>query len=134
MSVFDDYEWPDSFPKNVTTEEGKPASGHVYRAVKKIPPDENDFQTTREEYPRREFMTKEEKQRSHGVSFFEKIDVLRDKVRRYNSLKGCTIVHGDLINSLGVVSKSNRHGHVTLWKCVDSKPHKYINVPVGESS
>lgn len=134
MSILDEYKWPSNFPKGVPPEESQPANGHVYRAVKKIPPDESDFPTTREENPRREYKTKDEIQRSHGVSFFKKIDVLKEKVRRYSALQGRAIVHGDLISTLGVVSKSNRDGHVTLWKCIDSKPHEHINTIMDTQS
>lgn len=132
MSVLDDYKWPSTFPKGVPPEGVLPANGRVYRAVKRVPPDESDFLTTREDNPRREFVTTVEKQRSHGVSFFNKMDVLKDKVRRYQALQNRIIVHGNLLSALGVVSSNNKNGHLTLWKCIGSKPHECINVPVSE--
>lgn len=85
---------------------------------------------TREEYPERIFSTDDEIEKSYGVSFFCKQNVIEDKKRRYRPLANKQIAKGNLENKLGKISPENKHSHLTLWKCVGSQPHLFINKKV----
>jgi len=122
-----EYEWPDFFPEDIPPDNSVSADGIVFRLVDDIPPVESDFLMTREEHPKRAFNTDDEILKSYGVSFFSKKEIIQEKKRRYPALAEKKIATGGLEKKMGKISPTSKHNHLTLWKCVGSKPHLFIN-------
>ncbi len=127
MSKGGNHVWPTTYPKNVPPGDATPAAGHVFRAVSNVPPTPDDFLTSREENPRREF---NDIAQSYAVSFFENIAELQDKIRRYKPLQDKQVVQGNLVDALDFIKKAKKGSHISLWKCIGSRPCQYINAPV----
>ncbi|MFC4701283.1 hypothetical protein ACFO4O_14010 [Glaciecola siphonariae] len=128
MTVAIDYNWPQDFIEGVPPQEATPANGKVYRLVKSIPPQEDDFLQHNVEKPNYPYRDELARKKGFGVSLWSTLHKVKRAGKNYpapNQLGEWLIASGELVVELGVIYKS-KNGHVSLWKQCGAKPHLHM--------
>lgn len=128
MIDIQEYKWPNDFPVDTPIEGSIPADGYVYRLVNQIPPTPVDFQIYRLDKPHSKIAT-QNKPESFGVSFWEDLAKIVAEKARYPAPEQFgkkKIVGGKLKPELGVILKTFKESHLTLWKQAEAEPHLHI--------
>lgn len=125
------YKWPNDYPEGIPPKNATPAKGEAFRLVDKFPPDENDFLMSKEE-PR----YKGKKNYDipyYSVSFSSDYKSILETRSNYpQALKDKKVATGKLVPKLGKISGPNKRNHIHLWKCLNSKPHLFINKEIKD--
>lgn len=123
------YVWPEDFVDGVPPDEAEPAQGKVYRLVKAIPPQEDDFIQHNIEKPNYVYRDERTRLQGYGVSLWNTLHKVKKAGKNYpapEQLGKWLIASGDLVADLGVIYKS-KNGHVSLWKQKGAEPHLHVN-------
>ena len=120
-------EWPDFYPVNCPPAGADPASGVVYRLVRRDPVQAEDFKTPWEEYPRR---FKEPTITNCGVSVHTDLQdskKLKDRIPKFRNRQ---TAEGELNPTLGIIqhTPSIERSHHAWWIPVGAEPWIVFNV------
>ena len=123
-------QWPDYFPDGCPPQDAQPATGEVYRLVKKNPPESKDFIPTRKKQPSKDFGEKECE--ACGLSVLRNVeDAVRVKSRA-PGMKKRLVAKGTLNPHLGRIKRtpSKKFGqvHHTWWAPTDIQPWSVFRI------
>ena len=124
--------WPDFYPEDCPPAEAEPASGTVYRLVRRNPAQAEDFKTPFEENPRR-FNDKPTLENC-GLSVHtdsQDSERLRERLKnRARKFKNRQIAEGSLDPTLGMIqhTPSIEGSHHSWWVPLGAEPWLVFNV------
>lgn len=125
-------EWPYFYPVNCPPVEAKPASGKIYRLVRRDPAEEKDFKSLFEENPQG-FKNEPNTRICIGCGLSVHTD-LRDSERlkkRVRKFKNRRIAEGELNPTFGTIQhtpSSRFKSHHTWWVPIGAEPWVIFNV------
>jgi hypothetical protein len=123
-------EWPDFYPENCPPAEAEPASGTVYRLVRRNPAQAEDFETPWEEY-RNQFEPPTIE--NCGLSVHtdpQDSEQLRNRIKKFRRRQ---IAEGSLNPTLGVIqrTRSLEKSHHSWWVPLGAEPWIVFNIIGG---
>lgn len=120
--------WHDFFPDECPPEEATPASGIVYRLVRKNPPGPKDFRSYREMQPNKTFDQPE--CIVCGVSVYRNVHDMKRLQQRVPAKRKQLIAKGTLNHDLGMILKTSGDdsSHHTWWIPLNSEPWGFFEV------
>ena len=123
-------QWPDYFLDDCPPQDAQPATGEVYRLVKRNPPESEAFIPLREKKPNKDFGEKE--CQAWGLSVFRNVeDAVRMKSRA-RGMKKRLVAKGTLSPHLGRIkhtpSEMFGQSHHTWWVPTEVQPWSVFHV------
>ncbi len=121
-------QWPSHFPHNCPPKNAKPASGDVFRLVKKNRPVDNDFLSQAKRQPDKDF--KEKQCQACGLSVYRDINDIRKMRNRVRPMRKRKIAKGTLSSNLGRIldTPSYEKTHMTWWVPVGVSPKSVFSI------
>lgn len=125
--------WPSDFPAQCPPSIARAEEIYVYRLVNNSPPKAEDFLSTRQEWPAREFKTEIDKCNACGVSVFRNKNDAEKKKQKYKPLRSKLIAYGKIDASDGVILETYESSHMTWW-LKTTVPNKNFSVEKSNST
>ena len=124
-------QWPDYFPDDCPPQDAQPATGEVYRLVKKNLPESKDFIPLREKKTSEDFDERE--CQVCGLSVFRSFEDAVKMKNRERGMKNRLIAKGTLSPHLGKIkrtpsSKPYGQSHHTWWVPTEVEPWSVFHV------
>lgn len=123
-------QWPDYFPADCPSQDARPATGEVYRLVKKNPPESEDFIPLREKKPTAGFGEKE--CQACGLSVLRDVEDALQMRKRARGMAKRLVAKGRLSPCFGKIkhTPSSRDGssHHRWWVPTEVQPWRVFRV------
>lgn len=121
-------EWPDFYPDNTPPQEATPTNGQSFRLVDSNPPTRDDFRSTIEETPHRNFRDEMTKICACGTSQFGKLEDIQKKRKLFPKLRNKLIAEGQLEPAHGKMLNTFEPSHHTVWYRLTAQPQFNFSV------